>query len=378
MQVNARYAPERILADQPAGRFLVAVDTVDGGRATVFLPNLRDTSPQAFINRIRPEIERLRPLDETDYCALRDVGLADDGAPFAVVRRPQGSSLSAVLRRDGRLGVDRALSITLQLCDLVRRAHAVGLMPAAMEPDAIIVDPRPGGRQHVSIVDLSLTRHALGGFPPADSPPSRFAAPQIERAAPPDPRDDVFAVCGVLHLMVFGVAPPAMDAFGPADGSGWTVLPDDGRGLDRRLEACLHPVFLRGLAPTRDERFPHIGALQRALTGLRQLMSLSAPGFELLAAPRGRLGQGPGGLDLSVSNPTAERAAEARARIRQVVAQAANGGANLQALETSGAGAAGFDGGDPPPSPPRARTWAENGPPDRTSRIRAMLNGTYS
>jgi hypothetical protein len=184
----------------------------------------------------------------------------------------------------------------------------------------------------VAVVDFGLAR---GVFGPQAVAASRarsalFDSPQLRAGVEPDPRDDVFSVTALLHAMILGVAPPAMASHGPADGSGWPGLPDD--TLDRRLEACLHTVLLRGLAPDRDERFAHIGALQRALTGLRQLMALTGPAFELLAATRGRLGQGPDALDMRTQRPAQDRAAEARARIREVAAIGQTGQANLSAL----------------------------------------------
>lgn len=329
---NGRYAIERVLGEQSVGRYVVAVDTVAGGRVTILVPNGEVTRPQRVVDALHEEIERLHPLVDTAYCTLRDAGVTADGQPFAVVPRPQGGSLAAMLRAEGRLSPDRAVSIALQLCDLVRRAHVLGVFPVALDPDSIIVDSQPGGRARVAVVDFGLAR---GLFGPAAQAASRarstlFDSPQVRAGREADPRDDVFAVTALLHALILGVAPPAMAAHGPADGSGWPSLPDD--TLDRRLEACLHTVLVRGLAPDRDERFAHIGALQRALTGLRQLMALTGPAFELLAATRGRLGQGPDALDMRTARPAQDRAAEARARIREVAAIGQNQQANFSAM----------------------------------------------
>jgi serine/threonine protein kinase len=332
--ISGRYLVERALGQQPVGRYVAAVDTLAGGRVTLFLPALEGVRPQRFVEQMSVEVRRLQPLEETAYCTVRDVGLTAGGEPFVVVPRPQGTSLQTILRQEGRLSPDRAVSIALQICDLVRRAHVLGLVPGCLDLDSVIVDAQPGGRARVSIVDLGLYRGAYGAGMSVPCRQTLFDAPQVRGNEVADPRDDVFSVTAILHALILGVAPPAMSAFGPADGSGWAALPDE--TLDRRLEACLHTVLLRGLAPDRDERFPHIGALQRALTGLRQLMSLTAPAFELLAATRSRLGQGPDALDLRIARPAYDRAAEARARIREVAAAGATGGANLSSMHATG------------------------------------------
>ncbi len=334
LRLGGRYAVERILGVQPSGRFLVAVDTQAGGRVTIFLPELGGSgwSADRFMAQLAPERERARPLVDTGYCTIRDLGQTDDGQPFVVVGRPQGVSVAALIQAEGRLGTERAINVALQVCDLVRRAHGAGILPAAATPDAVIVDAQTNGRLRVSIVDLGLHRGAYGSAVATPPPAEHFESAQRRRGQTPDPRDDVYAVTALLHAMLYGVAPPPMAAHGPADGSGWAVLPNDGRGLDRRLEACLHTVLVRGLAREREERLPDVAALQRALTGLRQLMGISAPAFELLAATRSRLGRGTDPLDMPVSNPALDRAMEARARVRRVIERAMEGGANLASL----------------------------------------------
>ena len=333
-EINARYLLERSLGEQPVGRFFVAVDRELGGRVTLFLPTLGEVQPGDFVAELQPELERCVPLRDTPYCTLRDVGLTGAGQAFVVVDRPRGTPLSALLQESGRLATARALNIAIQLCDLVHRAHVQGIHPVPITPDSIIVDSASGGADRASVVDLAIHRGAMGRALNSPVHADRFSAPQVRAGHTVDPRDDVFAVTAVLHAMVFGVAPPEMSVFGPADGSGWPSLP--GGGLDRRLEACLHTVMLRGLAPLREERFPRIGELQRALTGLEQLRSLSAPAFELLAATRGRLGRGTDVLDVSTPRPGLSRAKAARARIREVMTASIDGGANLSDLDEGG------------------------------------------
>lgn len=324
-QLDDRYVIEQTLGHQAEGRFFLGVDTHAGGKVTVFLPNLADRSPGAFLEAISPELERCAPLKDTPYNTLVDAGLTRQGEAFVVVSRPRGRSLAEHLRAEGRLTTSRALSVGIQLCDLVRRAHAATIFPAPLDPAHVILDPQSGGRLRVSLVDPGLQRGAY------DMALDRIS--ELGRGANRGPRDDVFSLTALLHLMIFGVNPPPMSVHGPADGSGWTALPEIGHSLDPRLEACLHTVLLKGLAPDPTERFAHAEALQRALTGLRQLMSLSAPAFELLAATRGRMGHRPDPFDLTTDHPEQSRANAARARIRQVAAASPGDASSLGQIQ---------------------------------------------
>lgn len=337
-EVNGRYLPERSLGSQAAGRFYVGVDAEMGGRITIFFPRLTGVSAADFVRGLSSELHRCAPLRDTPYCTLRDAGLSPQGEAFVVLDRPQGTPLSALLREQDQLTIDKALSIAIQLCDLVHRAHVIGIYPVPTSPDTVICDPQPGGRQRVSIVDLALHRGAYSGTIAHAVRASLYQAPQLRAGMAPDPRDDVFAITAILHSMAFGVAPTPMSAHGPADGTGWPALPSGGRRLDRRLEACLQTVLLKGLAPIREERFAQIGELQRSLMGLRQLMSLSPPAFELLAATRSRMGRRADPLENVQPRPGMERARRARAAIRQVMDQGTGQAANLRAMagETEG------------------------------------------
>ncbi len=332
-QLDERYVAERALGEQPAGDFYVAVDTVLGGRVTVFEPRLRGVAPAEFVERLREELRRCEPLLDTPYCTLRDAGLTGEGRAYVVVDRPQGTPIAAQVREEGRFSIDRALSIAIQLCDLVRRAHGAGIRPVPVTPDNLVTHPLSGGRHRLSLVDLAMHRGAYRGAVHVPPRQTRWEAPQVAGGESPDVRDEVFAIAALVHFMVFGVAPPCMAHHGPADGSGWPLLPEDERGLDRRLEACLHTLLLKGLAPERAERFHSVEALQRSLTGLRQLLSLSAPAFELMAATRGRLGRRSDPLDLAVQRPALEKAAKARAKIREVVRSAKGKGASMSEIE---------------------------------------------
>ncbi len=314
---HGRYLVERLLGEQLSGRFFAAVDRLLGGRVTLFLPKLSRISPQRFLSLMKPEVERCKPLRETPYCTIKAVELSEEGEAIVVVERPQGVSLSSLFKEQHPLSIDQGLSIGIQLCDLSRRIHSIDIFPLPPGADSIILDQRPGGHWRVSIVDLGLQRLYRGLLSHAASS-QLYQAPQLRTGEPPDPRDDIFQITALVHSMIFGVAPSTMSLHGPIDGSGWPLLPS-GQRLERRLESCFHTILLKGLSPNRTGRFSQVAALGRALTGLRQLMSLSAPAFELLAATRGRLDRSVDPLEDANQGQALKRAQAVRARIHALM-----------------------------------------------------------
>ncbi|MCA9545841.1 MAG: hypothetical protein KC613_15665 [Myxococcales bacterium] len=317
----SRYLPERPVDAPVAGRFEVAIDQLRGGRVTLYHPPAERVDSQQFLTVARREIERLAPLRDTGYCTALDAGLDTQGEPFVVLDRPQGRSLAGVLHDQGQMRADLALAMIIDLSDPVERAHHLNVLPVPLTLDGIFLQPRADGHYRVSLVDRALHRTALAALVPAPLRPKAFESPQVFAGAAPEIRDDVFSMTALLYLCLYGVMPPPMGPHGPTDGSGWPTVPSETLRLDRRLEACLHTVLLKGLAPTREGRFRNLGGLRRGLVGLRQLMRLSAAAFEVLAATRGRLGRlgaTAGPLDLQLPDPELDRAAAAVARIQQV------------------------------------------------------------
>ena len=169
----------------------------------------------------------------------------------------------------------------------------------------------------LSLIDLALDRRPLS---------EHVVPPPIELTSPPHPlltqeRDrrhySIYLCSALLHHLAFGVAPES-----PAPTQGdrvWPSLPQRGRQLDKRLEACFHTVLLKGLSIDPKARFPMVSALQRTLIGLRQLTAVSSPAFELLSSTQRRLGRTQGSLNLSAPRPGITKAVQARQRIHRIL-----------------------------------------------------------
>ena len=53
---EGRYVIERVLGEQSAGRYVVAVDTLAGGRVTILLPSVQAARPQRVVDAVMQEI----------------------------------------------------------------------------------------------------------------------------------------------------------------------------------------------------------------------------------------------------------------------------------------------------------------------------------
>ncbi|MFB6248785.1 MAG: protein kinase [Salinibacter sp.] len=103
----------------------------------VIAPHLADDD--TFVRRFYEEAKALARLDApgiVDVYALREA----EEALFFVMEYVEGSSLQAVLQRDGTLSPEAVLSLLRQVLDAVGHAHASGVLHRDLKPSNILLD----------------------------------------------------------------------------------------------------------------------------------------------------------------------------------------------------------------------------------------------
>ena len=315
---NRRYKVNKQLLSCSSGEFWSAVDVRRGGDVTLFYPKFKvKLSENEILETLGRSVRQSAALRETGFCTLRDVVIDKNKEIFTVIDRPEGRPLSLLLRERKTLNLNTVLSVMIQLCELLTRAHDLNIFPATITLNNIIVAQRPNGALKVTLIDMALDRRPFSAWvnpPPYDL----VSTPHPSLTQEKDRRHFAVYLCAsMLHHLIFGVAPEAPTVIGVQ--RTWPTLPTHGKELDKRLEACLHTVLLKGLAVNPKNRFPRVAALQRTLIGLRQLTAVSSPAFELLSSTQARLGRRDGALNLSAPKPGVERAVKARQHIHRIL-----------------------------------------------------------
>ena len=118
-----------------------------------------------------------------------------------------GESLSTLLRRDGAVGADTALDLTIQLLQALAYCHAAGLVHRDIKPSNVMVTP--SGR--VRLVDFGVARHLRGTGEQLDGVSSfvtsAYASPEQAQRSPTDSRSDLYSVGCVLYELLTGRPP---------------------------------------------------------------------------------------------------------------------------------------------------------------------------
>jgi serine/threonine-protein kinase len=210
-QLAGRYRLCRWLAAGGMGQVWQAVDQLLDRPVAVKL--LRDEYAQdhSFLSRFRAEAHHAAAVSHPGIAAVFDYGEAEtaDGAhpiPFLVMELVDGEPLSALLAREGRLGLEPTLDIVGQAALALGAAHRAGLVHRDVKPANLLV----GVDGVVKVTDFGVAQ-VLGQCPWDDGDAVvgtvGYLSPEQAVGQPATPASDVYALGVVAYECLAGRRP---------------------------------------------------------------------------------------------------------------------------------------------------------------------------
>ena len=127
-------------------------DLLDRGVAVKVLRSGFAADPE-FVSRFRQEARAAASLHHPNIATVYDTG-TDEGVDFIVMQLVDGEDLEHILERDGRLPLNVALRIVVDVARALQAAHERGIVHRDVKPANILVD-RDGD---VRVVDFGIAR----------------------------------------------------------------------------------------------------------------------------------------------------------------------------------------------------------------------------
>ena len=201
------YAVKKMLGSGGMGEVYLAEDTRLGRRVA-----LKVLAP-AFLNddqlraRFLREARSVSSLNHPHICTLYDLG-QQDGIDFLVMEYLEGETLAERLQR-GRLPLDQALRIGIEIADALDKAHRQGITHRDLKPGNIMLT-----KSGAKLLDFGLAKQALAHGMPADQSDLTskgiilgtltYMAPEQIEGKEADARTDIFAFGSVLYETITG------------------------------------------------------------------------------------------------------------------------------------------------------------------------------
>jgi eukaryotic-like serine/threonine-protein kinase len=265
-----------------AGRYELLRSLGGGGMSEVYLARDRLLGREVAVKVIRPElaadersVARFRrearaaaALSHPGIVAIHDVGVHGD-APFIVMERVEGRTLTEVLREEGRLSPDRVAEIGAEVARALAAAHAAGIVHRDVKPGNVMI--AADGRARV--LDFGIA-HATRWTPLTEAKvvhgTAEYMAPEQIRGEGADPRSDVYALGAVLYELLAGHPPfhdetPLAIAYRHLEDT-----PPPIASLRSDVPPGLAAVIARALAKDRGHRYRSADEMAVELEGVRE------------------------------------------------------------------------------------------------------------
>jgi serine/threonine protein kinase/WD40 repeat protein len=160
-----------------------------------------------FIERFHREAQNAARMQHPNIVAIYEVGSAEE-LHFFSMRLIRGSSLAAVIRRDGLLACNRSAALLRTIAEAVDYAHRLGVLHLDLKPANVLIDEN--GNPHVA--DFGLARRMEQGLAADNNEvsgtPSYMAPEQaVAGAQKITPTTDIWGLGAVLYEMVTGQPP---------------------------------------------------------------------------------------------------------------------------------------------------------------------------
>ncbi len=271
------YRIEKPLGRGGMGELYVAQHERLGSRVAVKILHAAFTDHELALARFYREAKAMARIRSPYVATVLDALQTADGRPCLVVELLDGEDLQQRLR-GGRLNVDEALQLAIQVCSGLEAAHAVGVIHRDLKPSNILLDD---GQQVAKLVDFGVA-HLDGDAQLTQTgtvvgTPAYMAPEQIRGSSTVDGRADVYGLGAVLYRALTGQAPYQGTVPTAVLSDVLDKAPEPPGAIAPELPTDVEAFILRAMSRDPQTRFESAKEMRRAAQRLRQRRARETP-----------------------------------------------------------------------------------------------------
>jgi len=152
-----------------------------------------------------------------------DIGETEKGIPYIIMEFLNGHDLGRRISEWGRIPLNEARDITLQVLEALAAVHSCGVVHRDLKPENVFLARQSGGSEIVKVLDFGISRLSRqegqqnfrltrAGY--VYGTPNYIAPEQAEGKANVDHRSDLYSAGMILYEMVTGQLPFTGDSYG--------------------------------------------------------------------------------------------------------------------------------------------------------------------
>jgi tRNA A-37 threonylcarbamoyl transferase component Bud32 len=226
--------------------------------------------------RFEREAQSASRLSHAGIISVTDFGRTSDGQLFLAMEFVLGEPIAALLKREGKLPVDRAVDIIRQVLRALSHAHGEGVVHRDLKPDNIMLTRRddPGGPDAIKLLDFGIAKMSDGGAGGEKLTQAGvvfgtpwYMSPEQAIGDETDARADLYSTGVVFYELVTGVRPFVAEQLVQVISMHLTVPPRPPRELVPELPEAIERAILRAMDKDRTARFQTAAEFLAALEG---------------------------------------------------------------------------------------------------------------
>jgi tRNA A-37 threonylcarbamoyl transferase component Bud32 len=276
-------------------RYRILAKLGEGAMAAVYLAEHTGVGKTIVLKVLLPELasepnvvesflREARIAAEIQHDNVIDIfysGRSPEGQVFLAMEYIEGSTLYAVLAKEGALPWKRAHPMLLQIASALAAAHKQGVVHRDIKPENVLLGTKEtpdGPLEFIKVVDFGIA-NARGDSSMGVCGTPEFMSPQQAQGMAPDARDDIYAFGCLMYQVLTGDVP-----FREADVAKILLMqmrdppvPPRDRRPDLAIPQAAQDVVMRALEKQREDRWQSMSDLELALEGAAVTIEPPAP-----------------------------------------------------------------------------------------------------
>ena len=260
-QMLDHYRIDRTIARSGMSVLFQATDMNDGRQVAIKVPHPEMESDPVLFERFKREQEIGQTLDHPGVVKTYDG--EERSRIYMVIEWLDGRLLRAILNEERKLPIERAVQLTVSICDALDYMHKHGVVHRDLKPENIMVH----AEDHIKLIDFGIAmkedarRLTFTNMPATLGTPD-YISPEQVKGQRGDQRSDIYALGVMLYEMLTGETP--FSGPNPLAVMNERVLkdPTPARKLNPAISPELQEILYRALE--RDPRHRYATASEMA------------------------------------------------------------------------------------------------------------------
>lgn len=238
------------------------------------------------LKRFAQEARASSQLNHPNILTVFDFGISPAGQPYLVMDFLEGVNFARVLEENGRLPVERAIRIFLQVCAALGHAHQRGIVHRDLKPSNIMLTELDGEPDFAKVLDFGIAKVLSTVEGESDNLTRTgeifgsplYMSPEQFRGRALDARSDIYSLGCVMYRTLTGICPvtgkDVLECMYKHVNE--NVPPFQQVVPELNLPERLETIVMKALAKEPEERYATMNELRADLESLSEELKLGS------------------------------------------------------------------------------------------------------